>query len=336
VKRPTIHDIARAAGISTSAVSLVLNDQPGVSAATRTRVLDLARSLGWHPSAAARALRGGGAGTVGLVVARPASLLGTEPYFMQLVAGIEEELGPRHISLVLHVIGPDSDAEPAVYPRWWSQGRVDGVFLVDLRRNDPRLPVLAGLGMPALVLSRPQSARLPALWVDDAAAMRRVVDRLAELGHRRIAHVAGLPDLVQTTQRRYAFTRRARARGLTDTTTVTTDYSAESGQAATRRLLTGPRRPTAIVYDNDVMAVASLRIARELGIRVPAELSLVAWDDSALCRYVEPALTAVQVDVSGFGTAAARTLLAVIAGTEVDSRPYRTPALVERASTAPA
>ncbi|MDV9174172.1 substrate-binding domain-containing protein, partial [Streptomyces sp. W16] len=118
---------------------------------------------------------------------------------------------------------------------------------------------------------------------------------------------------------------------------LATDHSGEAGARATRSLLTGapPDRPTAIVYDNDIMAVAGLSVAAELGLAVPADVSLLAWDDSQLCRLTHPTLSAMSHDVHGFGADTARTLFGVIAGEGAGSHPVPTPVLTPRGSTAP-
>ena len=131
-KRATIADIAQRAGLSKGAVSYALNGLPGVSEATRQRVLKLAAEMGWRPNSAARALSASRAGALGLVMARPASTLGVEPFFMKLLSGIENTLAARSTALLLQVV-PDHDAEVEAYRRWWAERRVDGIFLIDLR-----------------------------------------------------------------------------------------------------------------------------------------------------------------------------------------------------------
>lgn len=130
--RPTIADIARRAGVSKVAVSYALNDRPGVSPATRASVKAIAREIGWRPNSAARALTRARADTVGLTLCRPARMLGAEPFFMELISGIETELATRGCALLLQVV-TDPAQELEVYDRWWGEGRVDGVFLADVR-----------------------------------------------------------------------------------------------------------------------------------------------------------------------------------------------------------
>lgn len=335
MKPPTIADIARAAGVSKGAVSYALNGKPGVSEQTRRRIMEIADRLGWHPSSAARALTEGRSGAVGLVIDRPAWVLGIEPFFMQLIAGIEAELSRTGTALLLQAT-EDAEAELAAYRRWWGERRVDGVILVDLREDDPRPGVVRELGLPAVVVGHAGgTAGLPSVWIDDAAAMRDVLGYLNALGHRRVARVAGPARFVHTRERSDAFDQAAAGLGL-DPVTLGADYSAEGGAQSTRRLLSSGDRPTAIVYDNDVMAVAGLGVAQEMGLDVPADLSIVAWDDNALCRLVRPALTAVSRRVPEHGRQAVRSLLDVIAGATPQDVRIEVPELVPRASTAPA
>ena len=333
MKRPTIADIAKAAGVSKGAVSYALNGRPGVAESTRQRILEIARSLGWAPSNAARALSDGRAGAIGLIVDRPAGVLAAEPYFMQLIAGIETALGDGPFALLLQVTD-DPAAELATYRRWWAERRVDGVLIVDLRVGDPRVPLLAELGLPAVVLGRAEEGgRLPCVWTDDGAAMAEVLHYLAALNHRDVVRVAGPAGFVHTGLRTAAFDAAAAALGLS-ARTVHTDYSDEEAAVAVRRVLTAARRPTAMVFDNDVMAIAALGVAQELGLSVPGQLSIVAWDDSALCRLVRPALTAVSRPIPQHGEEAVRLLLSVLAGGAAEDVRTAQPVLVPRASTA--
>ncbi|GAB2870752.1 LacI family DNA-binding transcriptional regulator [Streptomyces mayteni] len=337
MKRPTMQDIARRAGVTKAAVSFALNGRPGVSEPTRRRILAIADELGWQPSSAARALSDGRAGSFGLVIDRPARTLGLEPFFMQLVSGIQAELA-RDTTPLLLAMAEDQAAETALYRGWWARRLVDGVFVVDLQVTDARVPVLEDLGMPAVVLGAPLgTGSLPAVWSDDAAAVATVVRHLVDLGHRRIARVAGPGHLRHSLIRGTAFERITGGRGLAGRT-LEADYSGERGAAATVELLSvePADRPTAILYDNDVMALSGLTAARGLGLAVPADLSIVAWDDSALCELVAPSITALSRDICGYGARAARRLREAAGGaavSDLEDPPY---SLTLRGSTGPA
>lgn len=332
--RPTISDIARIAGVSKGAVSYALNGQPGVSAATRDRIQAIAAELGWTASSAARALSGSRMGAIGLVLARPAKTLGVESFFMQLISGIESELSARQVALLFQVV-EDHAAEIATYRRWWGERRIDGVIVLDVHRDDTRLPVLAELGLPAVLTGGgpTQSAGLVRVWSDNSLPVRVALNHLHGLGHQRIGRVAGLPELEHTAIRGEAFDDWIGEHGA-EGVTVFTDYTPEEGAAATRVLLAKRRPPTAVLYDNDVMAVAGLTACHEDGVRVPVDLSIVAWDDSPLCRLVHPGLTALGRDIPGYGSHVARRLLQVIDLKDVGSFEDSTPRLIVRGSTA--
>ncbi len=336
MRRPTIMDVARAAGVSKGAVSYALNGRPGVSEATRARILAVARELGWAPSNPARALAPGGrVGAIGMVVDRPARSLGIEPFFMRLVSGIETELTSSGIDLMLQVT-EDVAAELAVYRRWATERRVDGVIMVDLRVEDPRPALARDLPLPAVILGGPEgTGGVPCLYTDDAVSVREVVHYLAALGHRRIVRVAGPEFFAHTRSRTEAFREAARLAGVAEARTVHADYTGEEGARVTRRLLATADPPTALVYDNDLMAVAALGVASEMGVDVPGRLSIVAWDDSALCRLVRPSLTAIARDVVGNGREAARMLGGLLAEERVDDVETPPGELRPRGSTGP-
>ncbi|GAA1036908.1 LacI family DNA-binding transcriptional regulator [Virgisporangium ochraceum] len=335
VKRPTIADIARRAGVSKGAVSYALNGQAGVSEATRARIRGIAEELGWSPNTAARALSGAAAYAVGLALCRPARVLGIEPFFMELISGLESELSARSYALTLQVVA-DPVSEVEVYRRWWAERRVDGVVIVDLRHEDPRVPELEKLGLPAVAIGDPRGAgNLSGIWADDAGALTDVVEYLVALGHRQIARVTGLPELLHTRIRDEAFIAACTRAGIGEQQMVQADYTGATAARITRRLLSSRTPPTAVLYDNDVMAVAGLAVAQEMGRAVPGDVSIVAWDDSPLCQLVHPPLTALNRDIAAYGAHAARLLLALIEGVPTDDFQDETPRLVPRGSTAP-
>jgi DNA-binding LacI/PurR family transcriptional regulator len=335
VKRPTIADVAERAGVTKAAVSFALNGQPGVSDTTRQRILTIARELGFQPSSAARALSDGRSGAFGLVIDRPASTLGVEPFFMQLLAGIQTELSRDHLAL-LFTMAEDQAAEIELYRSWWAQRRVDGVFLVDLQVRDRRVAVLRDLRMPAVVFGSPRgSGSLPAIWQDEVAATEMVVEYLAGLGHRRIARVGGIPRYWHTKLRSDAF-QKVTGRAGVEAVSIEADYTGEHGAEATRMLLLGASPPTAILYDNDLMALSGLSVAMQMGVDVPAALSIVAWDDSILCELVHPAITALRRDIAATGAQGARSLIALADGLPVNDLAEAGPVLIVRGSTGPA
>jgi len=316
-ERVTIRDIAERAGVSKGAVSYALNGRPGVSDDTRQRILEIARELGWYPNRAARALSAARADACGLVLARSANVLAFEPFFMQFIAGVESELSAHSMALTIQLVRSEEEAVE-VYRRWWGERRVDGALMVDLCVDDPRVDELVRLGLPAVVVGGPVPGNvIPSVWHDEESVVLEAVRYLIALGHERIAHVTGVERYVHTQQRMTGVRRAAAEAGL-EPLIVETDYSTEAGARETRRLLSSPDAPTAIVFDSDLLAVTGLGVAQQMGFAVPDDVSIVGWDDSLISQVVHPPLTAITRDIANFGILAAKHLLAVIDGARSD------------------
>ncbi|MDT0380031.1 LacI family DNA-binding transcriptional regulator [Streptomyces sp. DSM 42041] len=339
-RSPTIADVARAAGVSKGTVSFALNDRPGVAPATKARILAAAEELGFRPSHRARALSHSRAFALGLVMARPPELLGADPFFPAFIAGVETELAEAGYALLLRVVTGGWEEEAEGYRRLAADGRVDGVFLTDLRvGTDPRLKLLTDLRLPAVTLQLPDAdSPFPAVTLDERSGVSAVVEHLAGLGHRRIAHVAGPQEFVHGSGRRTAFREAMASLGLPPGAEVVGDFTAAGGATATRGLLASPEAPTALVYANDLMAIAGITVAHERGLRIPEDLSVTGFDDTELAGHVHPPLTTVRVDALGMGRAAARLLLHHVeqpVGGTADHVALPPAELVPRRSTAP-
>ncbi|WP_193107297.1 LacI family DNA-binding transcriptional regulator [Brachybacterium sp. FME24] len=311
-QRVTIADIARRAGVTSAAVSLAVNGRPGVSDATRTRIIDIARELNWEPSPAARALAGAPVLTVGMVLARPADVLGNEAFFGAFVAGLQEVLSAQDYSLQMKIVD-SPEAEIETYRRWFAQRRVDGVVMVDLRVDDPRIPALEDLGQPALVIGGPgHHGSLPSVYVDDAHATHLLVDHLVSHGHRRIARVAGTAEFLHTSERDQAFLARCQELDV-DGVLQDAGFGAQDAAVATAELLTLAAPPTAIVFDSDEMALAGTHVLLESGIEVPGGIAVASYEDSPLARTHRPAITAIGRSAVEYGRLAATRLLEIVA-----------------------
>jgi DNA-binding LacI/PurR family transcriptional regulator len=319
--------------VSKGAVSYALNNRPGVSAATRERILAVAEELGWAPNRTARMLSGSRTDTFGLILARDPRTLAREPFYMEFVAGLESVLSTRSYALLLQVC-PDLTSELETYRKWTSERRVDAVVVVDVRVDDPRIELLGALELPAVFVGDPTvTDTFTSVWTDDASAMAAAVAYLVSLGHVRIARVSGLDDLSHVQIRDRAFLAATAQHGATGRIHVA-DFSAEGGRDATRALLGTPDAPTAIMFDNDLMAVSALSALSELGVAVPAEVSVLAWDDSALCEITHPQLSAMSHDVMAAGAHVGRRLFDLLEGVPPAAHLDSTPRLVVRGSTA--
>ena len=261
-----------------------------------------------------RPLRGGERPVVGLVQRRAPFTAGLDPFRTEFLAGLEAEVTRSGGDVLLQLVA-DRDAELACLERWARLGGVRGVVIMDVVQDDPRLPLLEALGTPTVVLGHADGpAGAAHVEVDDAAAMRTAVQALVDLGHRSVGRVAGPAELWHTRARTEAFDGTLAALGATGRS-LDGDYTTQRGREATQELLTAAAdRPTAVVYDNDAMALGGLEAAAELGLVVPDDVSLLAWDDSPPCQLAEPALSVVGRDVPALGAAAGRALLDLLAG----------------------
>ncbi|WP_425552280.1 LacI family DNA-binding transcriptional regulator [Dactylosporangium maewongense] len=334
-RRPTMSDIAQRVGVSRVAVSYALNGRPGVSEDLRRQIQDVAAELGFAVHRPAVAMHGASSDAVGLTLRRTSAAFSIEVFRRQLISGIQVELSARGFGLALQFVA-NAEEEIAVHRRWHAERRVDGVVLCDLQRDDPRVPAVLALDLPAVVVGGTgEIPGLANLWTDEAASAGKVVGYLASLGHRRVTRVSGPPDMLHTQARTDAIAATTRGTAMT-VTVVAADYTGDAAAQATRRILSGKQRPTAIVYDSDVMALAGLGVAAEMGVRVPHEVSMLAWEDSPLCEVVHPALTVLRRNIADYGARAARLLLECVDGRPPRSVRYTNPTLAIRDSTAPA
>lgn len=310
-KNVTIADLARELGLAKSAVSYALNDQPGVSEETRLRVKQHAVDRGWRPSSVARALSGGKAGAIGIVLNREPMLLAEEPWYQLVIAGVEDVLIDADVSLMLRMVGMRGRDDRDTYRQWAQERRVDGVLLFDGKPRDPRLPLLQKLGLPAVLVGF-RKRGFASVSGDGQLEAELLVDHLAERGARSILFVGGDATLASEGRRREGMAAACGTRGIR-LTIGEGGYSMPGGREAVELALRDPSID-GVVCSNDLMAVGALAGLEDAGKRVPDDVLLASWDYSALTRSSRPELTALDRDAMGVGRQAARVLLDQIAG----------------------
>lgn len=329
----TIADVAKRAGVSTGLVSFALNGRPGVAPETRDRILAIADEMGWQPSMHARALSTSRSLAYGLVIQRDPSVLGSDSFYPPFIAGIERALSSVGHVLVLSVVGSVAE-EIAAYRSLIESGRVDGVFLTDVRRDDARVALIEELGSQAVVIGYPDpGSRYPVVAISDEQAAEDLIQHLHEHGHTDIGLVMGPDHLLHAARWRDNLLEAMRKRDMRVPRIIQTDFSSVSGIEATRVLLEGPDTPTAIVYGNDNMAHAGLGFVQRAGFEVPLDLSIAGWIGSEATQYAFPSITTVSVDVSEWGYRAAFALITTVAGDSVPSADPVASVLTIREST---
>jgi LacI family transcriptional regulator len=328
-------DVARAADVGTSIVSRVLNGDPTVSIRpeTRTRIETAARELNYRPNAFARGLKLRRTMTLGMVIPNLAY-----PVNGEIIRGAERAAAAAGYVTLL----ADADEflqSGEAYRRLLLEQRVDGLLIASASTGEQLLSELARSGLPFVLVNRRTSHVGPSITVDDAAGVELVVRHLLSLGHRRIAHIAG-PQAADTARRRaQGFRSGMRAAKVTVRPgyVVEAPYTEEGGYRAVGQLLGLTMPPTAIVSWSLAAAVGAIAGAKQLGVPVPGDLSVVAFHDAPLAEYLDPPLTTVRMPLGEMAERAVEALLELIGGASVRSQVVQTPpVLMARGSTAAA
>ncbi|YCK81304.1 substrate-binding domain-containing protein [Arthrobacter sp. D3-18] len=257
---------------------------------------------------------------------------GTDPFFEDLLTGMEEALDVEGASVFLRQFTSYQE-ELKAYPRWAESGDVDAVVIADSQEDDSRAQLCLELGLPVVILGGPPVDGASLVDVDNSGGMEMAVNYLSGLGHKIIGRVSGPAHLHHTKSRSVAFDQALERRGVTGLS-VEGDYSAASGDLRTREILSVSTPPTAVIYDNSMMAVAGLGAAKDLGLEVPHDVSLLAWDDGPGCRLASPPLSVLSLDVHELGRTVADVLMETYSGAVQSVVHVPTGRIVQRGSTA--
>ncbi|MCW4459810.1 LacI family DNA-binding transcriptional regulator [Microbacterium sp. MPKO10] len=333
--RATIADVAARAGVSRAAVSKVFNRTGSISVDTTERIRQAARDLNWTPSATATALRRSRSHTIGLVLDKPSDRVDIGLGTASFLAGIQSELAPLDYGLLLHAIDREPAHQLAAYRTFAETRRVDGMILTDSVENDPRFPLLAELGFPAVLVGTPfgDEQIVHVESPDPEAGVVDTAEHLLGLGHRRIAYFGGSPGRYQSEARRTAFVDALARRGIEPVSNELVDYNPKRAAAATVAQLRSESPPTALVYASDAMAIAGIQAATELGLSVPHDVSVIGYGGVDVGEWMTPSLTTVRRDSEQRGRAAAITVLRLLGERPEGDATLENPELVVRGST---
>jgi len=309
-KRPTQADVARLAGVSRATVSYVLNDRTDgripITEPTRRRVMAAAERLGYAPNALARSLRSGESRMIGFLM--PAV---HNPHYWDILEGAQEVIADHgyHLALVTANLDPDRERRCL---QSLLQRRLDGLILLPtfIDRFTDELKVLSKRNSLVVLISSIPSTVSDRVFVGVRGGAEQMMDHLLDLGHRRIAFVAGVARRNLSLTREQVYLEKLASAGLEPDADLLAvcGYRIGDGYTATRALLSLDNRPTAIWTVNDLLAVGALRAAHELGLRVPDDVAVAGFDDINLAAQLYPPLTTVHMPATEMGACAAELL----------------------------
>ena len=322
-KKVSASDVARAAGVSRTTVSFVLNNTPGknISEETRQRVLQACERLNYEPDVNARRVAMVRNRSVGLYI-RHSQYVYTDAFIVRTVEGMSQAVNRHRVQLVIQPISQSGEID---YRELVARDRLDGVILINTRDDDPQLEQLLDVGVPVVSLDDIGDAPADQVFIDNHKAAGDMVDYLHGLGHERIAMIAHAPSHYNASRERIRGYLDAAARhrlGHGDDLLEIGDFSEDSGYRAMKRLLERRAPPTAVFAGNDVIAYGAIFALREAQFCVPDDVSVVGFDDDYLSRYLNPPLTTMALPAVGMGLAAVDRLVQRMTGTD-DSEPRR-------------
>ncbi len=307
----TISDVAKRAGVSTMTVSRVINNASYISPETRERVEKAIAELGYVPNALARSLRFKQTKTIALVLTDI-----TNPFFTTLARGVEDVASEQGFS-VIFCNTDESESEEAEYLNVLLQKQVDGILLVPACCEKDLIVSIQSRGSPVVLLDRRiPGAKVDTVRCDSEQGAYQVVRHLLNLGHKRIAILAG-PQSISTSVDRVAGYRRAMSEAGLDRNAQLVyhaGFTQEGGYQMTKQVRANRVRPTALFAGNNFIAMGIFRSLREAGLRVPDDLSVVAFDDLLVEFVMDPFLTVVAQPAYEMGRQATELLLTRLAG----------------------
>ena len=300
ILKVTIKDVAKRAGVDPSTVSRIINNDPKLSVReeTRLRILETIRELGYQPNSIARNLRLNTSGTIGMLIPDI-----TNPLFPAVIKGVESFSSEKDLSLILCNTGDLPEKELKMI-RFLLNRRVDGLLLASVHMRDETIAEVEKSGVPYVLVNRGNRKDAGAYVVaDNAAGAKMAVRHLIDLGHRKIAHIAGFLYTDSGIERLEGYRKELNLADirLDSEYIVEAGYSELGGYKAMNKLLLLPDPPTAVFAVNDLTAMGALLAMNEHGVRVPEDISIVGFDDIWVVERITPALTTVKVPLYEMG-----------------------------------
>jgi len=318
----TQQDIATRLGVSVATVSRALAGYSDIAPATRQRVLQAAKEMGYRPNVIARMLQKQRTDTIGFIIPTHGPRF-SDPYFSELLAGIGNAATERDYDLLVSTCSPDTPEERHAYERFVQGRRVDGMLVVRTREQDVRIAYLLEQDFPFVIFGRSRvEGDFCYLDVDGTVGIREVTRHLINLGHRRIAILLPPDNLTFAYYRRLGFEEAMAEAGLPidETLVAYGDLTERSGYEIGRAWLMRDEPPSAIVACNDLMALGIISAAQGLGLTVGQDVAVTGFDDVSLAAHSHPPLTTVRQPIYEIGKRICYMLVQLIAGETLEER----------------
>ncbi|KVF24197.1 LacI family DNA-binding transcriptional regulator [Burkholderia vietnamiensis] len=331
---PTIQDIAAAAGVSKSTVSLVLQDSPRIKTETAQKVREAARDLGYVYNRGAATLRGRRSTTIGMVINDL-----TNPFFVELLVAIERVLAKAGYTTLMAHTAESMETQTRVLQSMREQN-IAGLIMSPALGSLDDLPVeIQSWGIPLVLVMRPMGTDVDTVGVDNEFGFAMATEHLVQQGHTRIAFVGNRKGYTVANRRRQGYLSAMQKHGLPvrDEWLIDVDLTPHGGRNAVRAIFKMKPRPTAVVCYNDQVAVGVLHELDHMGKRAGKALAVVGCDDVVPAEHTNPPLTTLSVGADKIGTIASETLLERLNETDVGKKPpiqyFAIPKLVVRESS---
>jgi DNA-binding LacI/PurR family transcriptional regulator len=328
-----MQDVANTVGVSKQTVSAVINNKPGITRGTRTRVLSAIRDLRYRPDRIARSLATGRTQTIALIVSDVSS-----PFIARMAVVAEDCAHAFGYRLVVYNTHDDLERE-ATYFEAAAEGTVDGVLFSSAADVTEGLDIMRSVGIPAVAIDRvPYPYSGPSVMVDNAMAVRLAAEHLLDLGHTRLTYISGPRGLRMTREREAGFREAVECRtvGTQVRVQATHGWDLAAGYEAMQCILAHRPTPTGLVVTGDELAIGATRAIYAAGLRVPEDISIVGMDDIEMAGYVQPPLTTVRLHVVQLATLGVQLLVDILSGKEpAQMEAVLKPELVVRQSTGP-
>ncbi|MFZ0548633.1 MAG: LacI family DNA-binding transcriptional regulator [Candidatus Promineifilaceae bacterium] len=307
----TIHTVAEACNVSSTTVSLVLNDKPGISQETREMVLEAARSLGYIPNSISRRHIKQHLSTVGMVVKTEPGLIPlSNPFYSQIIVGVDDTCRDMGISLLFGMLPVNRHNQPVDMPPLLENSRVDGLLMVGTFIDETVYAIVGDRQLPiVLVDGYSETNSYDMVVSDNYRASYLAVAHLIQSGHRHIGLIGGESNCYPSiSERRKGYHGALRDHGIENQYTADFNIYRTQGETETALLLASNPQVSAIFCVNDNVALGAMRAAQKLNKRIPEHLSIIGYDDTYLASTVSPRLSTVHVDTQAMGRAAVHLL----------------------------